>query len=246
MKVKQQLKDNERWDDLELDGLGVIQSEKEYAFTSDAVLLANYIKAGHKDDVIELCSGSGVISVIMGYKKKPKSITLVEIQEAQADRSNRTMIANQMQATVICDKFQGIHEKVGAYAFDVCYANPPYRPSTLASSSKKQVALSTHEIEMTLHELVVEAEKLLRFGGKFFIVYTASRLSELIFELKSCKLEPKNLTMVHPKVNKPAELVLVTAVKGGKSGIVIDPIIIEKDENNHDTDIMRAIYNSKK
>ena len=243
--AKPKLKDNERWDDLELDGLGVIQCENEYSFTSDAVLLANYIKSGHKDKCIELCSGSGVISIIMGYKKKPKSMTLVEIQESQADRSKRSMIANEIDADILCSKFQGVHSLVGKYAFDVCYANPPYRPITLEASLINSIALSTHEVEMNLEELVFEVEKLLKFGGKFFMVYTASRLAELMELLRKYSLEPKSLTMVHPKANKPAELVLLTAVKGGKPGIIVEPAIIQKDDNNQDTEIMRAIYNTK-
>ena len=245
MMLKPELKDNERWDDLELDSLGVIQCENEYAFTSDAVLLANYIQAGSKDNTIELCSGSGVISIIMGHKKKPKSMTLVEIQESQADRSKRSMVANAMNANVVCSRFQGVHEKVGAYSFDVCFANPPYRQSTLDSSKKKSVALSTHEIEMNLEELICEAEKLLKFGGKFFIVYSAQRLAELLSLLKKYKIEPKKLTMVHPKQNKPAEVLLLCAVKGGKEGMIVDSPIFEKDENNNDSPIMRAIYSSK-
>ena len=243
--AKIELKANERWDDLELDTLGVIQCEKEYSFTSDAVLLANYIKSGHKDNCIELCSGSGVISLIMGYKKKPKSLTLVEIQETQADRSKRSFEANQMNVNIVCSKFQGVHEIVGKYKFDVCYANPPYRQIDLDASEKKSVAISTHEIEMNLSELICEAEKLLKFGGKFYIVYTASRIAELLFELKKLKLEPKTMTLVHSKAGKPANLVLLTAVKGAKPGMIIEPPIIEKDEFGNDTPMMRAIYNSK-
>ena len=110
---------------------------------------------------------------------------------------------------------------------------------------KKSVAISTHEIEMNLSELVYEAEKLLKFGGKFYIVYTASRIAELLFELKKLKLEPKTMTLVHSKAGKPANLVLLTAVKGAKPGMIIEPPIIEKDEFGNDTPMMRAIYNSK-
>ena len=237
--------DNERLDDLELDGLQIIQAKDEYAFTSDAVLLANYIKAGRKDNTIELCSGSGVISCIMGHKKKPKTMTLVEIQEKQVDRCRRSFELNNMQANIVLSKLQGVHSKVGAYKFDVCFANPPYRPISLDMSDKKEVAISTHEVEMNLSELIVEAEKLLKFGGKFYIVYPASRLADLMFELKKCKLEPKHMVMVHPKKDRNAVLVLLTAEKGAKPGLIVSPSLIEKDDNNQDTLMMKSIYSSK-
>lgn len=245
MKANCPILDNERLDDLELDGLMLIQEKNGYSFTSDSVLLANYIKAGHKDSCVELCAGSGVISLIMGHKKQPKQLTLVELQPEQADRARRSFEFNNKQAIIVNSRLQGVHEKIGKYSFDVCYANPPYRQSVLDSSLNKAVAISTHEIEMTLEDLIIEAEKLLKFGGKFYVVYPASRLAELIFLLKKYKLEPKNLTIVHPKQNKNAEVVLLTAVKGGKDGLVITPSIIEKDENNQNTEMMKSIYNSK-
>ena len=245
MKVNNYLKANERFDDLELDGLMIIQEENGYSFTSDSVLLANYINAGHKDSCVELCAGSGVISLIMGHKKRPKSLTLVELQESQADRAKRSFDYNNKDATIVCSRLQGVHEKIGKYSFDVCFANPPYRKASLDSSKNKTIALSTHEIEMNLEDLISEAEKLLKFGGKFFVVYPADRLGELMYLLKKYKLEPKNMTIVHPKENKNAEVILLTAVKGGKDGLIITPSLIEKDENNQSTEMMKAIYNSK-
>ena len=38
------LKTNERFDDLNLDGLKIIQKVGGYGFTSDSVLLANFVK----------------------------------------------------------------------------------------------------------------------------------------------------------------------------------------------------------
>ena len=239
------LKENERIDDLELDGLGVIQSTEGYCFTSDSVLLANYIKAGPRDNCIELCAGCGVISIIMGYKRKPKSMTLVEIQESQADRAKRSFELNHMQAKVISGPLQNVYKQAGEYAFDVCFANPPYRANILDASKQREVAISTHEIELSLRELVEEAEKLLKFGGKFFVVYPASRMAELFYELVRVKIEPKELTMVMPKESRPAELILVSATKGGKHGLKILEPIIQNDKNGKPTPIMRAIYNSK-
>jgi len=239
------LKDNERADDLELDGLIVIQSKDGYAFTSDSVILANFIKAGHKDKCIELCAGSGVVSTIMGHKRKPFEMTLVELQEDQAERAKRTFAANKMEANIVNLPFQGVHKVVGEYAFDVCFANPPYRPKHMQHSTNAEVATSTHELEMNLHELVIEAEKLLKFGGRFYVVYPSNRLAELVFELMSAKIEPKELVMVHPKDQKPAELVLLCAVKGGKHGLSVLPPLIQNDKDGKPSLMMRAIYDSR-
>ena len=236
--------DDERFDDLELDGLGIIQSKSGYGFTSDSVLLANFVKAKRTDKVIELCAGSGVISTIVAYKRKLSHVTLVELQEKQADRAKRSFEFNKLPATVICGKFQGISNTLGQGVFDICFANPPYRSKDLTPSDNIEKALSTHEIEMNLDDLVIESAKLLKFGGKLYVIYPINRLAELFHKLCEKKIEPKEMIVIYPKKNRAAELVLVKAVKGAKPGLVVHDII-QNDEYGNPTEIMKAIYNSK-
>ena len=239
------IKQGERLDDLNLDGLCVIQNANGYCFTSDSVLLANFINAGHKDNCIELCAGCGVVSVIMGHKRKPQCITMVEIQSEQVDRIKRTFDYNKMNANIICSPLQGIHKTLGFGKFDVCYFNPPYEKSAKISSINEEIAVSTHEIKVNLREIVEESAKLLKFGGKLFMVYPTNRLAELLYELKIQNIEPKKMTIIHPKATKNAELALIYAVKGAKPGLVVTPPLVERDDNNKQTEQMNAIYDSR-
>ena len=59
----------ERLDDLQFNGLMLIQRADAYCFTSDAVLLANSVAAGSGDKVADLGAGSGIISVIIAAKR---------------------------------------------------------------------------------------------------------------------------------------------------------------------------------
>ena len=56
---KLKLNNNERIDDLNLDGLKIIQKVGGYGFTSDSVLLANFVKTKHTDVCVEIGAGSG-------------------------------------------------------------------------------------------------------------------------------------------------------------------------------------------
>jgi tRNA1Val (adenine37-N6)-methyltransferase len=53
-------------------------------------------------------------------------------------------------------------------------------------------------------------------------------LAEIIWDLKSNKLEPKRLQMVNGNDNSSPYLVLVEAVKGGKSGLTVLPNLTNK------------------
>ena len=67
-------KNNERLDDLQCNGLYIIQDPNKYCFTSDAVALANFAKVKSGGSVVDLCSGSGVIGILIGAKNKVNSL----------------------------------------------------------------------------------------------------------------------------------------------------------------------------
>lgn len=82
--------------DLDCKGYKIIQDKLGYAFTSDSVLLANFAKLKRSDEVVELCSGSGVISVLAYAKCEPKSIVGVEIEKRLCDMANKTSELNKL------------------------------------------------------------------------------------------------------------------------------------------------------
>ena len=84
-------KPNEMVYDLQCKGLYIIQDKEGYCFTTDSVLLANFLKCKPKDKVVEFCSGSGVVSILAFAKNRCKDYSLVEIQPRLADMSSRTI-----------------------------------------------------------------------------------------------------------------------------------------------------------
>ena len=84
------LKETERLDDLQYNNLYIIQDKNEYCFTSDAVALANFVKVPRGGKVVDLCSGSGVIGILVSAKNNVSKTVLVEYQEKLPDIAKRT------------------------------------------------------------------------------------------------------------------------------------------------------------
>ena len=72
-------------EDLGCNGLKILQDTNQYRFTSDSVLLANFFNAKKDDNVGELCSGSGVISILGTAKTNAKHFYCFEIQPQLAE-----------------------------------------------------------------------------------------------------------------------------------------------------------------
>ena len=87
-------------------------------------------------------------------------------------------------------------------------------------------AVCRKEITLTLEEIVSVAAKKLKFGGRLAIINRADRTAELIFKLKSHKLEPKRIRFVSGTPTAKPYLVMVEAVKGGKEGVEVLPAAV--------------------
>ena len=76
------LKENERIDDLELQGLKIIQNTKGFCFGIDSVLLSDFAKEIKENSkVIDLGTGTGILAILLSAKSKLGHITGIEIQK---------------------------------------------------------------------------------------------------------------------------------------------------------------------
>ena len=94
------LKENERIDDLEINGFRIIQNPFCFCFGMDAVLLANFARISPKADVIDLGTGTGIVPLLLAAKSKGQSWTGLEIQENMVDMARRSVEMNEVTEKV--------------------------------------------------------------------------------------------------------------------------------------------------
>ena len=210
----------ERLDDLQYNGLKLIQNENLYCFSSDSVLLANFVKTKSTDTLVDLCSGSGVIGILSQAKNNNKKLIMIEKQQCLADMCKRSLELNNIKnAEVFCADILDSVKFVGNNKADVVCCNPPYYlQSQKKLSGNNSVDIAKFEIEMNFETLCQSVCKILKFGGSFYFVNDAERIAEVLTTLKKYKLEPKRIEFVFPKINNASNVVLVKAVKYGKQG----------------------------
>ena len=200
---------------MQFEGLKIIQADGGYKFSTDSVLLANFGKAKPNDIYVDLCSGSGVVAILFSCKNKIKKSYAVEIQPRLADMAQRSVEENGLEdkITVLNEDLSDVYKTLGYESVDVITVNPPYNVAGDVSETT-EIAIATHEIKTNLEKIVLSSSKLLKYGGKLFMVHRADRLVDIANACRKFDLEPKVLRIVYPTIKKEPNLVLVEAKKG--------------------------------
>ena len=237
------LKTNEKIEDLQCDGLQLIQSSSEYRFTTDAVLLANFCKDMRGKTCVEFGAGSGVISLLLAKKKRPKHIVAFEIQPQLCDMMQRSVQLNGLQDLITvhnCD-LKDAHKMVRDA--DVVVCNPPYRR---VGSGERQVsenlAICRHEIKATLADVIRSAAKVLNNRGNFYLVHQADRLCEIVTLCRDSGVAVKEILPVCPAPDKQPNLVLIRGVKAGEQDCKLHAPMYITDEQGNYTPQAKAWY----
>ena len=233
-----------RLDDLQLDGLKMYQFKDGYNFTSDSVLLANFVSCKHKDICVEIGTGSGVISILVSHKQKPKNIYAFELQSKYANLAQKNIDFNKIEnITVINDDVLNFKKHL-SQEVDVVFCNPPYFDGEF-KSAKKEVAICKHQKFLPMEKLIVCAKDMLKFGGSFFVVYPAQNISKLIYLLTKHNLMPKKMFFAQPKENKNANTVYIMCKKGGKEGTLVLPTLITNNDQGDYVMTIQKLYRDK-
>jgi tRNA1Val (adenine37-N6)-methyltransferase len=244
-----ELKENERIDDLEFKGLKIIQNVDGFCFGIDSVLLSDYaknIKKGAK--IVDIGTGTGIISILLSGKTVDTKITGIEIQEEVAEMAKRSVELNNLGDRIIIENIniKDVFSKISPNTIDAVVTNPPYmKENTGAINIEKKKLISRHEVECTLEDVISISYKLLKSKGEFYMVHRAERIVDILYNLRKYKLEPKNIRFIHSKVDKEPNLVLIKSVKDAGHGLRIDKPLVVYDETGNYTDEILEIYNKK-
>ena len=225
--------EDERIDDLQRNGYRIIQKKKGFCFGMDAVLLSGFAQVKEGEVAVDLGTGTGIIPILLEAKTKGKHFTGLEIQEEVAEMAGRSVRLNQLEnrVDIVRGDIKEASRLFGKASFDVVTSNPPYMNDNHGLNNPElPKAIARHEVFCTLDDVCREASLLLKSGGRFYMVHRPHRLAEIITALKTYKLEPKRMKLVHPFVDKEANMVLIEAVRGGRSMMKVEaPIIVYRE-----------------
>lgn len=246
---KNLIKSGERVDDLQRDGLRIIQNKEKFCFGIDAVLLSDFADAKKNEMVLDIGTGTGIIPILMTAKTQGKHFTGLEIQKESAEMAERSVILNHLEdkVSIVTGDINDAKHLFDRESFNVITSNPPYMIESAGEGNEDEPkTIARHEVKCTLEDVVREGSKLLKVNGRFYMVHRPFRLVEIFEVFRKYKLEPKRMRMVHPFSDKEPNMVLIEAIKGAKPRLKVEkPLIVYESQGKYTEEIFE-IYNMKK
>ena len=244
-----EINENERIDDLEINNYKIIQKRDGFCFGIDSVLLSDFAKDIKKNaKVVDLGTGTGILSILLCAKTNLKQIIGIEIQKEMAEMAQRSSYLNNLQEKfkVINSDINNLDGKILYNEYDSVIMNPPYmKLNTGKINLNEKKLISRHEITASLEDFIRVSYKLLKDKGSLYIVHRPNRLTDVCTLLRNNKLEPKLLRFIYPKKKSEANLFLIKAVKNGGTFLRVDkPLYIYKENGEYTNEVLK-IYSKK-
>jgi tRNA1Val (adenine37-N6)-methyltransferase len=235
------LRPGERLDDLLISNLKIIQHEKEFCYSLDAILLAHFATIRPGVSAVDLGAGTGVLGLLL-LARGAGSVTGVEINPAMADMAGRSARLNGLEERlkIFRADVRQVAELFPSGREELVIANPPYRPIGGGFvSPNHQVAVARHEVAGELADFIAAARFLVKYRGRFAMVHLPERLPEILKAMVDAGLQPKRLQLVYPSLERKPKFLLVEGIRGGKPGLdVLPPLFVYGADGQYSREIM--------
>lgn len=239
------LQEDESLEDLQLKGLTIIQKKKGFRFGVDAVLLSHFSTIKRGSRVMDLCTGTGILPILLAGKTEASEIYGLEIQRDFVSMAMRSISINKLEDRIsIIEgdlKDHGLLKSLGL--FDSVTVNPPYKKRHSGiRNPEDSIAIARHEVALELEDVIKAAKTLLKDGGRLFMVHRPERIADILELMRKHKIEPKRIQTVHPAFGKAPNIVLVEGQKNGGEFLKwIEPIYVYSESGSF-SDQIREIY----
>ena len=239
------VREGERVDELQRNGYYIIQDPKRFCFGMDAVLLSGFARVKPGEKALDLGTGTGIIPILLEAKTQGEHFTGLEIQPESADMAARSVRLNHLEnkVDIVVGDIKEASALFGASGMDVVTTNPPYMIGQHGLANPEDAkAIARHEVLCTLDDILRESARLLRPGGRFYMVHRPFRLAEIMSKMVEYRIEPKRMRLVYPYIDKEPNMVLIEGARGGRSRMTVEKPLIVYQSQGHYTDEIYDIY----
>lgn len=220
----------------------IIQDTNYFMMSLDSLLLANFVTINLSDKrILDIATGNAPIPMLLTFRTNAK-IYAIEKQKPIYSLAYLSVSENNMldRIELINDDAKNLTNLFDSDYFDVITCNPPYfKTNNIAFENDNPIKASArHEKSLNVDDVLKISRYLLKTNGRLAIIHRTERVLEIIELMKKYNFEPKKIRFIYPNKNKNSDLVLIEAIKNGKSGLkLLPPLIVYEKEGVYSKEI---------
>ncbi|MGB3221764.1 MAG: methyltransferase [Desulforhopalus sp.] len=226
------------------------QHQKGYRFSIDSVLISHFVDVKKNDCILDLGTGSGIISLIILYRWKDmvREVSGIELQGELAKLARKNYQANNFDrhGMILHGDIKNIREVVKPESYDKIACNPPfYTPASGRLNQNPEAQLARHQILATMDDFLFASSFAVKNGGAVSFIYPAERICEFVTLAEKFRLGVKKIQFVYsyPHDTARARLVLIQCIKNGRAGTdILPPFYIYSERNGGFSTEMKEFY----
>ncbi len=227
----------DRPEDLQLRGLRIFTGCKASAYTTDAVLLADFALPRRGDAVCDLGCGSGILPLLLNGRESTVHVTGIEHREDLLALAQKSIAYNGLedQIRVVLGDIREIRNLLPQKAFGLVISNPPYFTDPAGDPGR-------HQSMCDFADIARAAAWLLNNGGRLCVCCPADRVLQMAQAMQDSRLAVKRLRFVASYAGRAPYLCLMEAKLGAKAGMLLLPQMNLYDSPGQLSAEYKAIY----
>lgn len=183
---------------------------------TDAVLLGAWAPVDSAKTILDIGTGSGVISLILAQRTTDDTtIDAVELQEMDARQASENIAKSPWPGKIQVFNTD-IKDFMPMRTYDLIVCNPPFFAHSLLPPSAER-SKARHQQTLTPDDLITHAHRLLSTNGRLCIIMPAVEGEWFIHTALTRRLFLQHFTRFYTRVGKPQERSLL--LFGMKPGI---------------------------
>ncbi|MDX1295376.1 MAG: methyltransferase [Sulfurimonadaceae bacterium] len=215
------------------------QPDSGYCYNSDSVFLYDFISSFEpRGRMLDVGTGCGVVGLLVARDNPRVKLEGAEKQNAFVQYATKNAEVNGIDYVMHEGSFLEFEDKVH---FDYIVSNPPFYHEGVDKSLDEMRHAARYNVHLPIDDFFQKVSSLLRPKGHFIFCYDPQQFALLCAALEAVNLRVVDVQFIHPKIDRPASLVMVHARKNMKSLMKTHPPFITFDGDDF-SEQAKAVY----
>jgi tRNA1Val (adenine37-N6)-methyltransferase len=207
----------------------IFQEQADLKVGTDSMLLGAFAEFENSKRILDIGTGTGVLSLMLAQKYPECKITALEINPnafelAKSNFENNLLGKNCTVQIMALQDFQ-THEK-----FDGIISNPPYFQDSLKNNSSGK-SLARHTDSLSYEELISKSKSLLSENGTAWFILPFLSSNRFLEIIETNKLNIKRQIEIEGKPGQKVRVIFELGKQETKT--IIESFVIRDEDNNY-------------